>query len=62
MICSYEVVLEKETNHLRIVFTEINDYSTRVVNNVIKDELEKLNISNNESNSNKIVANQNKIK
>ena len=62
MICSYEIVLEKETNHLRIVFTEINDYSTRVVNNVIKDELQKLNISNNESNSNKIVANQNKIK
>lgn len=57
LICSNEILLEKETNRLRTVFTKINDYSTRVVNNVTNDDLQKLNIGNNKTNNNKTVTN-----
>lgn len=57
LICSNEILLEKEINRLRTVFTKINDYSTRVVNNVTNDDLQKLNIGNNKTNNNKTVTN-----
>ena len=65
MICSNEITLEKEMNHLRTVFTRVHDYLTGVVNIVINDEQQKRNISNNVTNEmkkNEITTNNNKLK
>ena len=65
MICSNEITLEKEMNHLRTVFTRVHDYLTGVVNIVINDEQQKRNISNNITNEmkkNEITTNNNKLK
>ena len=32
MICSDEILLKKEINHLRTVFLKTNDFTTRAVN------------------------------
>ena len=61
MICPNEILLEKEIDHLRTVFININDYPTRVVNNFVNNKLQKPNISNNATN-NKIEANINETK
>ena len=53
--------MEKEIDHLRTVFININDYPTRVVNNFVNNKLQKPNISNNATN-NKIEANINETK
>ena len=44
IICSDQHLLQIELDHLRKVFVEINDYPSKTVENIIKNELEKENI------------------
>ena len=41
MICSNEKLLEDELNYLGNVFIKVNDYPPKLVNSIIKIELEK---------------------
>ena len=43
IICSNEYLLKNEVNHLRNVFTKINDYPIRLVDQIINEELQKRN-------------------
>ena len=43
IICSDQHLLQIELNHLRKVYVEINDYPSKTVENIIKNELEKEN-------------------
>ena len=44
IICSDKHLLQIELHHLRKVFVEINDYPSKTVGNIIKNELEKENV------------------
>ena len=44
IICSDQHLLQIELDHLRKVFVEINDYPSKTVENIIKNELEKENV------------------
>ena len=44
IICSDQQLLQIELDHLRKVFVEINDYPSKTVENIIKNELEKENV------------------
>ena len=44
IICSDQHLLQIELDHLRKVFIEINDYPSKTVKNIIKNELEKENV------------------
>ena len=44
IICSDQHLLLIELDHLRQVFIEINDYPSKTVENIIKNELEKENV------------------
>ena len=44
IICSDQHLLQIELDNLRKVFVEINDYLSKTVENIIKNELEKENV------------------
>ena len=45
IICSDQHLLQKELDYLRKVFVEINDYPSKTVENILKNELEEENIN-----------------
>ena len=42
-VCSNDISLNTELNHLETIFINNNDYPKRVINNIIKSEKEKIN-------------------
>ena len=44
IVCSDQHLLQMELDHFRKVFVEINDYPSKAVENIIKNELEKENV------------------
>ena len=45
LICSDQHLLQKRAGYLRKVFIKINDYPSKTVENIIKNELQKENVN-----------------
>ena len=58
-VCSNDISLNTELNHLETVFINNNDYPKRVINNIIKSEKEKTNTNDESTNTNDEPTNTN---
>ena len=58
-VCSNDISLNTELNHLETVFINNNDYPKRVINNIIKSEKEKTNTNDEPTNTNDEPTNTN---